>query len=651
MPRTKHTTKTNTANKSKRSRSNNTTCPRKKRKPRQGNVPEARTKTPRSWKQERIHALVRENEEIADLLRRRRQSEADPRTWVENNRWLEGRPWSYESSGPIIEYGDHDVPSDALRRPYLYQYVNDQCRDRSVIKCRQSEFTENQINENLFYALVHGAKISHIFPTDELGDSISNEKIKPAIDESPNIEKMLSGQGAVRRYQFRTGGIYTVHGALKRAGGRASSRDTLVFDEYDFMPSDIFGVYEQLLSHSSLHLIRKISTPTVPDVGIDAAVKDGCFFEWEVTCPDCGAKQIMTWPDNCINFFEGVSLEPDDPEYHKRLNQVYIGCRFCKAYLDRNSAHYLHSSRWVPRRPDLVGIRNSYSVTAAMIPWKTGKELLRRFHGLAAYEWQWWNEVFGLAYLKGESRLAESEILACTGRYYMTPARIPVLYNISIGVDWGKKQSWVVVSASGMDAQHPNRRCVVYVEEINEYTLKSHGYAGTTTDHADRVMELAHIFNADIIVNDANGIGIDRNQLLITNFPDRAWGCFFDTAEYGKNVRRSKKQIPEFSPGKRAITISKVYTIKALQLEFRNRQIEIPAQRGEYADTMRKFIRHSQNLATQPRWDEIYEQEYEIAVKIGAEDHFFDAHMYSKVGWDHLVGASGAGDGEEVVIF
>lgn len=558
-------------------------------------------------------------------------------SWVIANRMIYGAPWSYEAAGPKIEWGQYDVRTEVLPRPYLLQFIRDMSERKSVIKPRQTELTENHINEALYYAITRPhTRISHVFPTDEMGDAISNEKIIPAITESPRIKEYLSAI-AVRRIAFSNGSMYAVTGALKRAGGRAASRDVLIFDEVDSMPESVFGVYEELMSHSALRLVRKLSTPTVPGVGIDRIVSQGCEYEWQVLCTSCKREQTFIFPDNIINFFDTAQYDPEDPRYLKRLAKTYIGCRYCKAYIDRTSRHYLNTSRWVARKPELAQSHASYRCVIAMIPWKTGMEITRRYHELQNYTWQFYNEVWGTAYLKAEQRLTEMELRACEASWGVMQSRMPTMRKVSIGVDWGEKQSWVVVVATGVEMAQPQKKCVVYVEDINETTLRQHGFSGETTDHVKRVRQLIDIFEADICVNDANGLGVDRNALLVRWFPKRAWGCFFDTAEEGRQIRKSKLQIPLWTARQYRVTVSKLNAWKDIQNSFRRGAILIPRY-DSAPETMSKFIRHCMAVGIQPRWSSQYEREFEIAVRLSPDDHFAMALIYAMVGSDKLDG-------------
>jgi intein/homing endonuclease len=550
----------------------------------------------------------------------------------------EGRRHSHRNKKPNVVVSIKEKPNEMT-----YDItVSDKEHHRffaNGILVSNSEFTENHVNEALYYALTRPhTSISHIFPTDDLGYDVSNEKIGPAIKESPEINKQLVQPGAVQRYMFHTGGIYSIVGSLKKSGGRAVARDILIWDEVDQISEAIFGVYEETLSHSALKLKRYVSTPTVPLIGIDKIVKAGCEYEWWVVCPKCKEAQLFTFPDNLINNFERTGLDMDSPEYLKKLNKVYIGCSSCKTYINRNTQFYVKSSKWIAKKPELCNERASYYVNMFMVPWKTGKEIMRRFHELEDYIWQFYNECIGIAYIKGENRLAEPEIMQCLAPWQMLRNRIAVLQNVSIGVDWGEKESWVVVSANGVSASDPGKRCVIYLERIDKESLERAGLKNDTTNHHVRVGQIMDVFGADILINDANGIGMDRNRHLINKFPKRVWGCFFDTAEQGRQVRQSKLQVPQWSEVQRKVTISKVMALKELQLEYRRKAISIPVDRGEKADIVKQFIRQQTALGIQPRWNTEFQRQFETVVKMHPDDHFADAHMYSKVGWDKLTG-------------
>lgn len=566
---------------------------------------------------------------------------ADQVRWIEKNRWIDGQPWSYESSGPFIEYGDKDKKYESLPRTYLLSFLLDQCRVKSIEKPRQSELTENAVNECLWQGSTRpSTKIAHVFPTQELGNAKSTETIQVALDESTGIAKHIKKPYSVKRYRFKNNSIYSIIGAISKSGGRATPRDIIIWDEVDLIPESVFGIYERMLEHSALRILRYISTPTVPNIGIDARVQKGCGYEWLIKCSSskCKKQQFFKFPDNIINFFDISAYDPESPEYQKRLNKVYIGCKFCGHYIDRCTKFYVHNSKWISRKPTLVGIHNSYYLTQFMIPWKTGKEILRRFHELSGYIWQFYNEVLGLAYVKSGSQLTDQDIRKNCRPWGMMPSRTSAMQCVSVGIDWGQDQSWVVVSAIGVEAAQPHKRCVVYVEEINEQVLKARGFKGLSNEHELRAAQIIDAFNAEIIINDANGIGVDRNTYLVNRYPKRAWGAFFDTAEMKKQLSKSKMLVPTWNATKSTMTFSKLNVWKEIQTEMKRELVRLPRVRGDKNDIMEKFIKQHMALVVQPRWNTEYEREYEMVVKVDKDDHLGDADMYSAVGCWKLMG-------------
>jgi hypothetical protein len=584
--------------------------------------------------------LKKREEEAKEFLNdvKDRSNYSDIIEWISHYRFINGKPWSFKSLGIKMELGKYDVVPSQFSRHYLNQYLRSQAPTKSIIKARQTEMSENHLNELIFVCLSHGyRRVHHLFPTDVMGDNFSSEKISPAIKESPRINRQLDSAN-IRRFKFLNGSQYSISGAIGKAGGRSGSRDVIAYDEYDFMPESIVGVFRAMLSHSDMQWERFFSTGTVPGVGIDKKVSEGSENEWHFKCAKCKTEQTFDFYENIINGFEANSFEQISPSYEKKLDLVYIGCRKCKTPIDRNSNYYIKNSFWVPKKKELINIHDSYRMVAPIVPWNTGKSLLRKSHKLSSYPWQFWNEDWGTAFIKGNSRLSQGDILACQGDYKLQTAFTAQMSNRSIGIDWGEKQSWVVVKVAYFGKNRFN--AIVYLEEINENVILRAGLSPKDgLAHVKRVAQIIRHFDIDIIVNDANGIGIDRNKTLMQYFPNKVYGAFFDTSESGKQLRgsASKLIVPNWNEDQKRVTFSKLSRVKEIQNQFRQEKVLIPIATGDYNETIRKFIDHHCNLGIQPRLNVEANREYEIVVKFG-DDHFFDSNMYADVGLEKLVG-------------
>lgn len=555
----------------------------------------------------------------------------DLQKWVEGHRILYGNAFSYENASFQMQLGARDRQLERAPRPYLKQYINDACRDKTVIKCRQSEFTENELNENIWFAVtIPHVRVRHLFPTDGLANKMSREKIGPAMEKSPSIVKLMRKPFNITSKEFKNGSFYTIDGSWADHGGRGPSSDKITFDEYETQNPRIEEIYSESLSHSAIGRKSRISTPMFPNGGIDMMFQKGCQYSWIVVCRKCRKAQTMDFPDNIMNYFEAEGSELETEAYLRKLNRVYIGCKHCGAYIHRDGEHYLKTSRWVPKRKHLVRERASYRVTYMMLPWKTGKEVTSKYHSFR-FKHQFWNEVMGFAFTDPTATITRDVFERCVDNQVRNAWRtLAQSRNISIGVDWGMV-SWVVVRANGF-APNPRDPRIIYVERIDEKTLKDRGYNGAQTDHAKRVADIMVYFRGKVLVNDANGIGVDRNAYLVRRFPTRAWGCFYDTDEVQKMKRKERLIKPQFVQKPRTVRVSRVGTFKLLVAEYEEERCRIPALDPD----MEEFVQHHANLVIQMYADEKTGDLYEVVGKTGP-DHYAHADNYSKIGFDFLV--------------
>lgn len=556
---------------------------------------------------------------------------SDIMKFVEENRIIYGRPFRYDDAAIEMTLGEKDVKIARAPRPYLVQYLNDKCKDKSVIKCRQSEFTENEINENIYLAVSRPyTNVRHIFPTAGMANKIAKEKISPAIEESPKLAKMMKKPYNLTSKGFQNGSFYTIDSSWTDYQGRGPSSDKLTFDEYESQNPQIEDIFSESTSHSEIARKTRISTPKFPNSGIDGMYQKGCEYEWYFTCPKCKKEQTFSFPDNLIGYFDKGNIDPQSEEYNKRLHSVYIGCKYCGQYIDRTSDEYVSGARWIPKKMHMILTRASYRVNYMMLPWKTGKELLYKFHSFKFLH-QFYNEIMGLAYVSPESQVTRDIFEQCQDFSFVNSfQRLGMARNVSIGVDWGII-SWVVVRANGF-APDKRKSKVIYVERIDNESLHEKGYVKSQTEHAKRVADIFEFFGGRILVNDANGIGVDRNAYLIRKFPTRAYGCFYDTAENQRQKHKENFITPQWNEGGHKVTVSRVSTFKTLLQEYEEKKVSIPRLDPQ----IEEFIVHHAALVVERYEDEDTGALYEVIGATG-DDHYAHADNYAKIGFDRLV--------------
>jgi hypothetical protein len=555
----------------------------------------------------------------------------DHQDWVERNRVIYGKPFRYDSCGVKMMLGTKDKQLERAPRPYQRQIINDRSSDKSIIKCRQSEQTETEVNDNIWIAsTIPHAKVRHLFPTMGMGQQIAKEKISPAQMNSPNIRRLIKHPFNLTSKSYVNGSFYTIDGSWTDHGGRGPSSDKITFDEYETQNPQIEEIYSESLSHSAMAKKCRISTPLLPNSGIDLKFQQGCMYEWYIVCPKCKKRQMMSFPENLIGFFEASEEEMTTERYLKAVTKSYIGCKYCEAYIDKTSKHYIKTSRWIPQRKHLVGLRASYRITYMMLAWKTGVEILTKYHSFK-FKHQFWNEIMGYSFVDPAAIINRGLFERNIDNSFKNEYRVTgQARNVSVGVDWGMT-SWAVVRANGFNPDKKSSR-VIYMERIDKKSLKERGYDGGQLDHAKRVADISKFFRAKVIVNDANGIGVDRNAYLVKKFPTRAWGCFYDTDEIQKQKKKRETIEPQFSQKSRRVVVSRVGTFKLLMHEYEEDKSRIPA----LDPTTNEFIDHHANIVIQFMADSKTGQVYEIVGNTGP-DHYAHADNYAKIGFDSIV--------------
>ena len=97
-------------------------------------------------------------------------------------------------------------------------------------------------------------------------------------------------------------------GGMKRSASALKSIpvDRVVFDERDEMADDMVDLALERMSHSSIKEEVHLSTPTIPDYGVDKLFQQSDQRHWFIKCPKCGG-------DTCLELeFPGCLEETSD---------------------------------------------------------------------------------------------------------------------------------------------------------------------------------------------------------------------------------------------------------------------------------------------------------------------------------------------------
>ncbi|WP_419902353.1 phage terminase large subunit family protein [Kiloniella sp.] len=230
--------------------------------------------------------------------------------------------------------------------PYLVEILDrmdpaDPCTKVRVRKPGQVGFTQVATAWLGYIAAISPANTLVVMPTISAALDYNEEKLDPAIDASPLLNKKIkaignrSGKASTARRKKFAGGFITLTGANSSVDLRSKTIKYAFRDEIDDWPLDLNGQGDPMeMVDARQRSFYKTgdykdlggSTPTIKGASrSDEEFENGDQRYFKITCPGCGAKQRMVfehlkfdkvWPYNayyvCPN--QGCIIEQADQE-------------------------------------------------------------------------------------------------------------------------------------------------------------------------------------------------------------------------------------------------------------------------------------------------------------------------------------------------
>jgi len=342
-------------------------------------------------------------------------------------------------------------PYEVEQHEYQVGWLEEDAPEQCFIKGAQIGASEINVLKTL-HGMVHGKYNQgalYLFPTREDVKDFSKSRFDPLLEQNPFIGAYVQNTDATNIKKIGRGFLYlrgarstkTVGGTKKSSSQlKTISVDRVVFDEFDEMEESMIQLARYRVAHSKHKELIYLSTPTIPDYGIDKLYQNSDQRVWMVECPSCGKE---------------ASLDLEFPaSIRRRLDgTAYRACIYCQAEV------FPGKGRWIAQMPskskDLVGWwisqLNSLYVDPTIIldmyedpPYGNLGEVM--------------NSTLGRAYIPAENRLTHAEVYACCGNDPMATKHDG---PTCMGVDVGSKLHVVI-------AQRLNRK-TLKVLKIGRY--------------------------------------------------------------------------------------------------------------------------------------------------------------------------------------
>lgn len=298
------------------------------------------------------------------------------------------------------------------KKGHEYQVDILQCDNQrqAAKKAAQMAFTETAIIKTLHGMLnsYYPQGVLYLFPTQGDVKDFSQARLKTLTTLNPfHIGRFIKNTDNVNIKQIKNALLYFrgAHSSKKIEGTKATSTrlksipvDRIVFDEFDEMDPTMVDLALERFSHSNIQEEFYLSTPTIPDYGIDKKYQESDQRVWMIKCRKCGKE---------------TCLELEFPEclHEMKDGTVIRQCIHC-----RDRELYPADGRWIAQYPeksnDLIGWWISQLNSAYINP-KTIIDLFNNPpNGNIA---EVYNSKLGMAYIAAEDRLTVNDVYRCCG--------------------------------------------------------------------------------------------------------------------------------------------------------------------------------------------------------------------------------------------
>lgn len=290
--------------------------------------------------------------------------------------------------------------------PFLREIYLDNSRRRVVMKSTQLGLTIEEILHS-FHQTNKGLNWGYFFPTDQLVTRFVQGRYDTLIGNNPKLKALIADTDSTAMKKIGKGIIYFLGlGAATKDAGKFNTisipLDGETFDEVEKMQPIKVQVALQRMEASPYKFENYISTPGIPDYGIDAIYQKSDQKVWFMTCQHCGHK----W---CVED-ELLGMKMD--EIPRCIRRGYLACPGCEQQQDGRNGE------WQATRPENKKY-SGYHVSKLYFPLAEIPDLLDKYESAIGNPSEMsivWTEDLGLPYVDISQKLNREMVLRlCTG--------------------------------------------------------------------------------------------------------------------------------------------------------------------------------------------------------------------------------------------
>jgi hypothetical protein len=504
--------------------------------------------------------------------------------WIVQNTYLNGRPYSF------------------MHHEYQEKILRDQSQETVTRKCSQVGLSEKMARKSVaLCSLTRGYTVAYTLPTAAFAATFMRTRIDPIIQSSPYLSSMIhttTDNAEVKR--FGDSYLY-LKGCQSENAPISVPCDHLIHDEIDFSSSETISQYQSRLTHSPYRRKDKLSTPTLPNRGIDYEFQRSRRHFNKVKCSHCNHWFIPSFYEHVVvPGWDGPLNEITKANlFMTRYREAYLSCPSCGGVPDLRPQH----REWVCENPGEHYIAAGYQVTpfdCGLITPAYLVEAQTQYKKLTDFV----NFNLGLPAEDKESVLTREELDACL----KAPGETAVGSYV-MGLDVGMV-SWCVVGRVEAD-QHIT---IVHVEPVPAARLR------------ERYGELVRVFRVRMTVMDA--LPFTETVLALQHMFRNLFAAIFTRSKNLETftIRDRDEETKEGVQELRQVNINRDKAMDALMDTIRSGGISKVSDEHDEA-----WVSHCTAMSRIKEWTPDAELSYVWRKPDSGDDHLWFATLYMHV--------------------
>lgn len=484
--------------------------------------------------------------------------------------------------------------------PWLREMHDSKAEKNVGQKAAQMGYTELVLNLTFYTMDVERKDVLYLLPnTSPDCTRFSAGRFNSAVEMSDYLSKVFTDVNNVGHKKAGLANVY-INGMNSRSGLKGLPVTGLVFDELDEMPDENITLAEARSDGQLVKWDWKISTPTIPLVGINKYYLESTQERFFFKCPCCSRQTEFRYPESLVVLGDHV-LDPELKKSH------YI-CYQCKGVLEHlDKPKFLKNGYWVPhaKNTDVRGFHVSqmYSSASGGKPEALARKVIKA-RANATDEQELHNSNLGSPFIVADAKITDTDLEKCI-KEHVTVDHAKGTDVITMGVDVGK------VCHVEIDDWYFTGKYVG--DEINMNAVPKVVWFGTCD--FPELVKLMHNFQVKAAVIDALP-ETRMSEEFARKFPGFVQLCYYNHHVKAKNI---------VSAGNSVITVNRTSWLDLSLGRFRRETILLPR------NIDREYREHVKAQVRKPSRNQHGEAVAQYITPPGVADHYGHARNYAEI--------------------